>query len=85
MKNAANIGGIIVGGQPSADELMSGRFQTVVNIRGDAEEGNDTADVLAGTDVAYTSVPWTIDTVTKEDIHRIRDAVAARHGSALIH
>jgi protein tyrosine phosphatase (PTP) superfamily phosphohydrolase (DUF442 family) len=85
MKNAANIGGIIVGGQPSADELRSGRFQTVVNIRGDAEQGNDTADVVAGTDVAYTSVPWTIDTVTKDDIHRIRDAVADRHGGALIH
>jgi len=85
MKNAANIGGIIVGGQPSADELTSGRFQTVVNIRGDAEEGNNTADVLAGTDVKYTSVPWTIDTVTKEDIHRIRDAVAGGEGSVLVH
>jgi protein tyrosine phosphatase (PTP) superfamily phosphohydrolase (DUF442 family) len=85
MKNAATIAGIVVGGQPSADELTSGRFQTVVNIRGDAEEGNDTAEVLAGTDVDYTSVPWTIDTVTKEDIHRIRDAVAGREGSVLIH
>ncbi len=85
MKNAANIGGVVVGGQPSADELTSGRFQTVVNIRGDAEEGNDTAEVLAGTDVDYTSVPWTIDTVTKEDIHRIRDAVAGGKGSVLVH
>ncbi len=85
MKNAANIGGIIVGGQPSADELTSGRFKTVVNIRGDAEEGNDTADVLARTDVSYTAVPWTIDTVTKEDIHRIRDAVVARKGAVLVH
>lgn len=85
MKNAATIGGIVVGGQPSEDELTSGRFQTIVNIRGDAEEGNDTAEVLAGTNVGYTSVPWTIDTVTKEDIHRIRDAVAAGEGSALIH
>ena len=85
MKNAANIGGIIVGGQPAAEELTSGRFQTVINIRGDAEEGNDTADVLAGTDVDYTSVPWTIDTVTKEDIHRIREAVAGGKGSVLVH
>jgi protein tyrosine phosphatase (PTP) superfamily phosphohydrolase (DUF442 family) len=85
MKNAATIGGIVVGGQPSEDELTSGRFQTIVNIRGGAEEGNDTADVLAGTDVDYTSVPWTIDTVTKEDIHRIRDAVAAGKGSVLVH
>ena len=85
MKNAATIGGIVVGGQPSEDELTSGRFRTVVNIRGDTEEGNDTAEVLAGTDVDYTSVPWTIDTVTKEDIHRIRDAVAGQEGSVLLH
>jgi len=85
MKNAAMIGAVIVGGQPTADELTSGRFKTVVNIRGAAEEGNDTAAVLAGTDVAYTSVPWTIDTVTREDIERIRDAVAGKQGGVLIH
>jgi protein tyrosine phosphatase (PTP) superfamily phosphohydrolase (DUF442 family) len=85
MKNAATIGGIVVGGQPSADELTSGRFETVINIRGAAEEGNDTSAVLAGTDVSYTCVPWTIDTVTKEDIERIRDAVAGKRGSVLIH
>jgi protein tyrosine phosphatase (PTP) superfamily phosphohydrolase (DUF442 family) len=85
MKNEAVIGGITVGGQPSPEELRSGRFGTVVNIRGDAEEGNDTAQVLAGTDVAYTSVPWTIDTVTKADIDRIRTALDASEGTALIH
>jgi protein tyrosine phosphatase (PTP) superfamily phosphohydrolase (DUF442 family) len=85
MKNAAIVGGFIVGGQPSVDELTSGRFKNVINIRGEAEEGNVTADVLAGTGISYTSVPWTIDSVTKDDIHRIRDAAAARAGTALIH
>jgi protein tyrosine phosphatase (PTP) superfamily phosphohydrolase (DUF442 family) len=85
MKNETVIGGITVGGQPSAEELKSGRFATVVNIRRDDEEGNDTAAVLDGSDVAYAPVPWTIDTVTSDDIARIRDAVDAAEGPVLIH
>ena len=86
MKNEVVIGGITVGGQPSQAELTSGRFQNVVNIRGDAEAGNITADALAGTGVRYTSVPYTSDTITTADIDRIRDAVAASDGgSVLIH
>ena len=85
MKNEAEIHGITVGGQPSADELRSGRFTTVINIRRDAEEGNDTSAVLAGTGVAYTSIPWTIETVTKDDIARIRGAVASATGPVLLH
>lgn len=85
MKNEATIGGITVGGQPSKEELTSGRFTTVINIRGDDEPGNDTAVDLAGTDVDYVSVPWTIDTVTKEDIGRIRQAIEAADGPVLLH
>lgn len=85
MKNETVIGGITVGGQPTAEELTSGRFATVVNIRRDDEEGNVTAAALAGTDVAYAPVPWTIDTVTNDDIARIRAAVDAAEGPVLIH
>ncbi|GAC1576453.1 MAG: hypothetical protein NVS3B7_09360 [Candidatus Elarobacter sp.] len=85
MKNEKVIGGITVGGQPTAQELTSGRFATVVNIRGLAEDGNDTAAVLDGSDVAYAPVPWTIDTVTNQDIARIREAVEAAEGPVLIH
>jgi protein tyrosine phosphatase (PTP) superfamily phosphohydrolase (DUF442 family) len=85
MKNEAVIGGITVGGQPSAEELKSGRFAHVVNIRGADEAGNVTGEVLAGSDVAYTSVPWTIDTVTIDDIDRMRDAIAQSEGPVLIH
>ena len=85
MKNETVIGGITVGGQPSADELTSGRFSTVVNIRQDDEEGNITADALAGTGTTYAPVPWTIGTVTNEDIARIREAVDAAAGPVLIH
>jgi protein tyrosine phosphatase (PTP) superfamily phosphohydrolase (DUF442 family) len=85
MKNETVIGGITVAGQPTAEELTSGRFTTIVNIRGANEAGNITDDALVGTDVAYTHVPWTIDTVTNEDIARIRDAVDAAQGPVLIH
>jgi protein tyrosine phosphatase (PTP) superfamily phosphohydrolase (DUF442 family) len=85
MKNEAVIDGITVGGQPDASELGNGRFASVINIREAAETGNNTAELLAGSDVAYTSVPWTIDTVTKADIERIRVAVDAAAGPVLIH
>jgi protein tyrosine phosphatase (PTP) superfamily phosphohydrolase (DUF442 family) len=85
MKNEVLIGGITVGGQPSQAELTSGRFQDVVNIRRPEEQGNITADALAGSDVRYTAVPFTSDTITEADVDRIRDAVAASEASVLIH
>ena len=85
MKNESFIDGITVGGQPSAAELRDGRFGTVINIRCSGEPGNDTAALVAGTDIAYTSVPWTIDTVTNDDIARIRTAVDAADGRVLVH
>ncbi len=85
VKNEAVLGGITIGGQPSPDELTSGRFKNVVNIRGAAEAGNVSGDVLPAGDISYTSVPWTIDTVTKDDIDRIRAAVDASDGPVLIH
>jgi protein tyrosine phosphatase (PTP) superfamily phosphohydrolase (DUF442 family) len=85
MKNETTLGGITVGGQPTAEELNSGRFTTVVNIRGRGEDGNITDDVIDRTKVAYTHVPWTIDTVTNEDIARIREAIDAAEGPVLVH
>jgi uncharacterized protein (TIGR01244 family) len=85
MKNEAIIQDITVGGQPSAADLSGERFQTVVNVRGEREPGNDTAALLAATGVAYTAVPFTIDTVTKDDIARVRAAVDAAGGPVLIH
>ncbi|MBV9439536.1 MAG: hypothetical protein JOZ24_06060 [Candidatus Eremiobacteraeota bacterium] len=85
MRNEATVGGVTVGGQPSADELRSGRFRKVINIRTPGEEGNDTAEVLAGSDTPYVHVPWTIDTVTNADIDRMRDAFDAGEEGVLIH
>ena len=85
MKNEAVVGGITIGGQPSEDELTSGRFKKIVNVRRDAEEGNVTGAVLAGGEVPYTSVPSTIDTVTNDDIRRIRDAIGDGTEGVLVH
>ena len=85
MKNETVIGGITVGGQPTAEELTSGRFATVVNIRRSDEDGNITAGAVAGTGIAYAPVPWTIDTVTRDDIARIREAMDAAEGPVLVH
>ena len=85
MKNETKIGDITVAGQPTAEELTSGRFATVVNIRGSDEEGNITDAALAGTGITYRHVPWTIGTVTNEDIACIREAVDAAEGPVLIH
>jgi protein tyrosine phosphatase (PTP) superfamily phosphohydrolase (DUF442 family) len=85
MKNEAVVGGITVGGQPTEGELRSGRFKKVVNVRLDAEDGNVTGAVLAGSDVPYTSVPFTIDTVTNDDIRRIRDAIGDGTEGVLLH
>lgn len=86
MKNETTIGAITVGGQPSSDEVADGRFATVVNLRLPDEDGNQTADYLAGTDTTYVAVPWTASTVTFEDVDRIADAVESTPGgSVLIH
>ena len=85
MKNETKIGEITVAGQPSAEELSTGRFDTVVNIRRSDEPGNITGETLAGTGVRYAHVPFTSDTVTSEDIERIGEAVDAAEGPVLIH
>jgi protein tyrosine phosphatase (PTP) superfamily phosphohydrolase (DUF442 family) len=85
MKNEAIVGGVTVAGQPTAEELLASPYATIVNIRGAAEEGNISAETLAGSDRTYVSVPWTIDTVTKDDIARIREAIEASDGPVLVH
>jgi protein tyrosine phosphatase (PTP) superfamily phosphohydrolase (DUF442 family) len=83
MRNEATIRGITVGGQPDADEIR--RFATVVNLRLPGEPGNDSAALVEGTDVAYRSVPVTIETITKADVAQIRDAMDSSSGPVLVH
>ena len=72
MNNEATIGGIVVGGQPNAADIASGRLSTVVNCRPDDEPGNVTADLVRGTTIAYTAIPFTAATLAEEHIAAMR-------------
>ncbi len=87
MKNEAIIDGITVGGQPTPEELTSGRFAAVVSVRrSDEPDAQISPETLAGSTIPFTSVPYTGDSVTKDDIARVRAAVdAADGGPVLVH
>ncbi len=85
MNNEATIGGIVVGGQPAADDIRNGRFATVVNVRLADEPGNITGALVEGTGIRYASVPLTADTLSREHITEIRTILDESEGTALIH
>jgi uncharacterized protein (TIGR01244 family) len=83
VKNEAVLGGIVVGGQPGAADVA--RFGTIVNCRPDDEPGNVTAELVQGTGIAYTSVPFTAETLTAEHIAAMRATLDAATGPTLVH
>jgi uncharacterized protein (TIGR01244 family) len=85
MKNEAVINGIVVGGQPDAADVRSGRFTCVINCRPDDEEGNVTAELVKGTDIVYASVPFTGDTMSRSHIERIRKVLDSATGTTMMH
>jgi protein tyrosine phosphatase (PTP) superfamily phosphohydrolase (DUF442 family) len=85
MKGEATIGGIVVGGQPDENDLRSGRFGQVINVRPDDEPGNVTAELLRGSGIPYAHVPYTADTLSAEHIGRIRELIDQGEGTALLH
>ena len=85
MKNEARVGRVIVGGQPSAEELQSGRFSSVVNLREPDEAGNTTAADVAGRALEYHAVPLTAETLSAEHVLRVQRALDAASGEVLIH
>ena len=85
MNKEAVIGGIIVGGQPNASDLATGRFKRVINVREDDEAGNVTAELVRGRDVTYVSVPFTGDTLSREHIERIAAALEVEPETTLVH
>ena len=85
MKNEATIDGVVVGGQPDAADVHSGRYACVINCRPDGEEGNVTAELVEGRDIVYASVPFTGDTLAASHIDEIRGILEGVTGTALIH
>ena len=85
VKNEGEIGGIVLGGQPDAEDIASGRFKTVINCRPDAEEGNVTEQLVQGTGIQYTSIPYTAETLSKAHVYQMRAALETATGTILVH
>jgi uncharacterized protein (TIGR01244 family) len=85
VKNEAIIGGIVVGGQPDAADVASGRYSTIINCRPDDEEGNVTAALVRGTGITYASIPFTGDTLAKRHIDEMRSILDETTGTTLVH
>ena len=78
MKNEATIGGITVAGQPTDEEIRALRSQgysTVINVRMPEELDEPEAPKVEAAGLRYVSVPFTIATVTADDVKRIRKAI----------
>ena len=57
----------------------------MINVRPDDEPGNVTADLVRGTGIAYTSIPYTADTLARHHVDAMRDALDAAGGTTLVH
>jgi uncharacterized protein (TIGR01244 family) len=85
VKNETIIGGIVVGGQPDAADIASGRYANIINCRPDDEEGNVTAALVRGTGINYASIPFTGDTLSKAHIDEMRSVLDKTTGTTLVH
>jgi uncharacterized protein (TIGR01244 family) len=83
MENEAKLGPVTVGGQPGPADVA--RFQTIVNCRPDSEPGNVTAELVRGTAIRYTGIPFTADTLSRRQIDEMRAALDAATGETLVH
>jgi uncharacterized protein (TIGR01244 family) len=85
LKNEAIIGGIVVGGQPDATDVASGRYSTIINCRPDDEVGNVTAALVRGTGITYAGIPFTGATLANHHIDVIRSLLDNATGTVLVH
>lgn len=78
MKNQAAIGGITVAGQPTDEELRALKAQgysTVINVRMPDEQDEPEHHKVEAAGLRYVSIPYTIHTLTPEDIAAVRAAI----------
>ena len=78
MKGEANIGQLVVAGQPTDEEiaaLPSQGYSTVINIRMPGEQDEPEHHKVEAAGLRYVSVPYTIQTITREDVGKIREAI----------
>ncbi len=88
MKGEARIGPHIVAGQPTDDELRSLKsqgFSTVINVRMPGEQDEPEGPKVEAAGMRYVSIPYTIQTMTPDDVRRIREAIeSAPQGSKVL-
>ena len=81
MKNEATIAGLTVAGQPTDEELRSlpaQGYATVINVRMPEEQQDDPeGPKVEALGMRYVSIPYTVQTITRDDVRRIREALEA--------
>ena len=80
MKNEATVGNVTVAGQPTDEELRalkSQGYSTVINVRMPAELDEPERPKVEAAGLRYVEVPYTIQTVTPQDVQTIREAIEA--------
>ena len=78
MRNEATIAGLTVAGQPTDAELAALPAQgygTVINVRMPEEQDQAEGPKVEALGMRYVSVPYTVETVTPEDVRTIRAAI----------
>ena len=87
MNNEAHVGSFTVGGQPSEADLrrlVDAGHKTVINVRmPDELPSPEQPKIPSG--VEYHDVPLNGATISASHVARVRDALAASKGTALVH
>ncbi|MDE2571581.1 MAG: hypothetical protein KGM44_03545 [bacterium] len=87
MKNEGRIGRFVVAGQPTDEEIRAlgeRGFGMVVNVRLDTELEEPEEPKVRAAGLAYASVPYTHQTLTREHVQRVREAAEAAVGSEVL-
>jgi uncharacterized protein (TIGR01244 family) len=88
VKNQAQIGKVTNAGQPTDEELqaLAGQgYSTVINIRMPEEQDEPEGPKVEAAGMRYVCVPYTIATMTPQDVRAIREAIeSAPPGSKVL-
>ncbi len=90
IKNAKNYLGVLVGGQPSDEELRHAAksgYQTIINLRTASEPGSAEEKVLAEKlGLVYVSIPTAGEAgLTRENATALHEALKAASGPVMLH
>jgi uncharacterized protein (TIGR01244 family) len=78
VKNEATIAGLTVAGQPTDAELAelpAQGYGTVINVRMPEEHDEPEGPKVEALGMRYVSVPYTAQTISREDVRKIREAI----------